>query len=426
MTALAAPLLASLVGAALLRPLARGWTRPAFTGAALVLGPPLTTLLVFAAGLPGLPLGLPLLLGVVLAAGAVSLATRRRWPPLADLPARAWVPAALMAAAVLVLHATRVWDRAGPEGDGLFNFAVKARAIAELGTPWPLLEHPRAQVIHPDYPLHQPLVMDLGYWCSHVGGLQALLGDLLMLPGLVLACGALAGRAHPLAGAMAALAVAACGPLRSFAAAGYADPALAGAFALGAWGLAAGAGPVAGVAAGLLPWIKLEGLPLALGLVLLAGLPALGRRRPPWGFILPALVLGTVWPAVLAVRDLAGPATELPSALGGERLMEVAAAFGARIQEPGGPFRGLLAGVLAAAIWACLRPGSPGLRKPAMLLLAGFLAYPLAVFLRGTAIQHLQADGDVPDRLYLHLVPLGALVLARVLVPGVKTRGETL
>jgi hypothetical protein len=392
-------------------------------GAALASGPCALTLTFFLALQAGLPHGVPLALGVVVVLLVVAGLAWRRWPPAAQ-PFAEWIGPALIAAIVAGLLLVRGLEVPTPDGDGLFSFGLKARGIHETGEVGPILRHPDMRVVHTDYPLHVPLLMDMGFlFGGDVSGWNALVGSLLVFPGVILFLGCMAARRSRLAGLVVALLTAFAPVFHTFAVSGYADPALMAAFTIAALLVieCGTPGAAAGLAVGLLPWVKHEGLVL-LGLLLAV---ACLRRKPPWSFLLVALLVGSIWRISLLALGIEMPMTEdLPESGAWGRLVEILQHFGLALVDPEGIFALAWVPVVLACVF-CLRDRQAGSNRQTasvvLLCLVGFLVLAL---LRRPA-SHLVTSGDVPTRIYLQILPLGMYVLGTEIVRrlGLGNRG---
>jgi len=414
MSLLLTPLATLVVGLAVLLPLKAALPRTALIGASLVIGPCVLSLLLFALMQAGAPYGAPLLWILCAVATIVAAGSWRR-APAESQPLRAWIGPALIAAFVAFLLLLRVLETATPDGDGLFLFALKARGIHLTGEIGPLLRHPIMKIVHPDYPLHVPLMMCTGFlFDGELSGPGALAGGLMVFPGLLLFLGSIAAQQSVRCGFLVALLLAFVPAFHTFAVSGYADPALMALLAVAAILLlrCGPPGAVAGLACGLLPWIKHEGLiPFAL-LLLMAGLDAVRRKRFPATFLSVALLLGGVWRLSLLALDVPMPITEDLSGTGAwERLLEFGAGFGGVLVDPQGLFALMWIPVILACMLGVADRKAGSNRLSALVVLLCLLGLFLVTWMRGSAIQHI-ANGDIPQRLYLQILPLGIFVLA--------------
>lgn len=294
-------------------------------------------------------------------------AGRRRW-----LNAALVAMIAVQAAVVLATAVGRplmVWD-------SWVNWGLKARLIySEQGGLPAVYADPTRLITHPDYPLLVPLLQAWLYaWVGAADDRWAgLPGALFYLAALV---GLHASLRRQGVGAtwarVAAAATAGLPALAGLTGAAYPDAVVAGLAALAAvylleWarrGTSASLA-LAALAAGLLPWVKREGLVLAL--ILLAAALLVARRQPPPGPRRARRVLLTYLAALLV---LAGPWYVFTAA--------------ARVPNPDyGP---VTAGVYLAQVERLLYVGWRGLRvlvEPRLGLIAPLAALAAGLSVRG-------------------------------------------
>ena len=408
--ALLPPLCGVLLGYGVLRLLRPPWPALVLIAGGALVGPPLLTLLFFLvleAGSPhGLGLGLALA-GISLAVFVIGL----RAPGGQALGVRRAAGPVIISLGYLLLTVLRLLDRPCPAGDGLGNFATKARFFYAEGTPWTFLHDPRLAALHRDYPLHAPFSMDLGFLLGgSTEGLFGLAGDALLFPALALFVGLLATRVGILAGILATLLSAAVPAFYNYSAVGYADPPLLGLFTVAGLALCTvrPAWTAAALATGLLAWVKLEGLVLgALVAVVGAGL-AWRRRALPWPAILIGLGLGAIWPMTLIRTGLAQAVAEPVAAVDlPTRFAATLNGFGRLLVDPQEALAFLLVPALIACLLGCRRSTTG---PAAWLVLLAFVTAPAATIIRNTALAHLQSG--VPIRLCMHFLPLAIYVLA--------------
>ena len=423
MTALVATFLGSLLGigaAGVCRP---AWPRAAVVGAGLVIGPPLLALLRLPLVLAGLPAGLS---SAALAIATLALAWvgLRRLRTLPAAPGTALGPALIAVLAACVVGAT--WLLApSPDGDGIFLYGLKARHLHALGEVFATLRHPHMAMLNPAYPLALPLQMETGYlFAGDMSGLAALAPGLLVLPGLTLLLGSLAARRQVWSGWLVGLLVAFLPAFHTYATSGYADLALAAVAAVALLAALEGAPTLglAGLATGLLPWIKHEGWVLA-AIAGVAALVACRGRSPFWTrFLPPAVLLAAVWPLVLIAGgiqpDLGVVLDPRPLA---ERAPDVLRIF----FEEATRADSILALTPLPILVACLlglAAAGPDRRLSLMVLALLVVAIALPI-LRGSNPQHLM-DGTAA-RLLLPSLPLGLLLVGRIFAGRVRRSAGT-
>ena len=403
---------------------------------AFLLGGALVTLALF--GL-GLVVAGDRLRGLVLAVvGLFSLAVLarrrpwRRWPDLR----LSWL-AGLGLAVLLAQTATvAFWAWRGTlEWDGLVVWELKARLACTTGGSVPLayFTDPSRLWSHPRYPLFVPLLESWLYqWLGRCD--QRLAGLLFPLfypaaGGLLFAAGLRLGkRVGP--GVAAALLLFCVPQLvagAGSAASGYADFPLA-VFYLGAVVYLAdyavtgerGSLRLAVALAACLPWVKQEGLLLALCVLALAAAALWQRRRLAVGLVVAPTVLSLslLWTAFHTVRGTPPDQTFLPFTL---------ATLGANLDRLGPTLLAMRTEMLSAEPWGVLWPAllvallllvlQPD--PPPVTLLALAIALPLlgyaAVYLFSAWQPYtLHVTSSLP-RLLSHVAPLAVLVVGLAL-----------
>lgn len=398
-------------GAVLL--LARSMPLARAVAAGALLGPPLTTVTLF--GLHGLGFAPAASLAwtvaslaiVALAAGLRGCGLR---PRLEDRTG-AWI--VLLGVLVVALESVLAWlAEPAPRGDGLSHFGYKARVLGELGSLLPWMADERILTLHPDYPPHQPWLLWLGHGFSgRVDHLAALSPTILWLPGLVgwLGLGALpAGR---LAAALVTLFLVLTPGIIGFAQAGYADPWITALLAVSALTLFGREGlAVAAVAAGLLPFVKLEGV---VHLIVLGVLGLIFATRKRSRILLAgtgAGLLAAPWYLVLLREGRVKEVSEhAPTEDLGAYVAELIREFAAPIIDPSMGFHLAAPVALLGLVIAIARPHHAVQRSVATFTLVLALGYPLLSFVRRTAV--LGRDTDVPERLTGHWMPLALFIL---------------
>lgn len=339
-----ATLVPLLVAAACLGACASGrrpWTAEALGWGALLL-PGLLSALLFGTLATGLTRPAPgggtiIVTAVIGVAAALVEWLRRRLPDDQAAPAEvrpgpgAWslFPLAFLGLAVWVAGDWQAPGDPGGSWDSMAIWNVGARFLHRAEGDWPALFAARVTG-HPDYPLYLQaslaLVWDL-LGDEPVAAARSL--GLLLLTGLGLLTWTALGRVttRPLA-ALAAASLLATPLVAELTRAQVADEAVALALVGAAWGLASRLGPggvpapLAGLALGLLPWIKNEGAVLA-ALTLACWLPCLWRAarrpggpRPGRELLLVAAGAAPPLAVVLAFRVLWAPADPLYDDLG--------------------------------------------------------------------------------------------------------------
>lgn len=416
----------TLVGLALIEATRPPWSRLERLAAGMILGPPVLTLAIFLAWQAGVPYGPAAPLVVLgLASGLLlsARARRRGEARSAWAPSRWWIVALV---ALLAFEALLLWAHPTPEGDGILNFGVKARALHRDGELLPLLREPRMKELHPSYPPHPALVMNVGFLVSgQVSGLAALAGSFTLLPALALFAALFAGRLatrgvsaprwarrrEVVAGAVALAAVGLTPALGGFARSGYGGPALAGLLlvAARAWLDEDHAWRPGIFALGLLPWIKLEGLAWGGLLGGLAVLDAVLRPAPRWRVLAPlgvALGLALVWPLLAWWHELASTLQQGAPIPWLDRVRAWGEEYGVLLTQWSD---GLAFGAWPALAGAALAPrvlAGGGGRRLTLLFALLLVAALLLPVLRGTAV-----GGTAALRLIAQVLPLG-LVLA--------------
>lgn len=414
----------ALLGYGVVRWLRAPWPPAAQVGAGMVLGPPLTSLLLF--GTSELGAGLHSWVAWTIAGSGLVLCGAAIWRAPAPSPQRAGATIAPIVGAAVVagVLALQLLAYPAPRGDGFAHFDTKARFFIADDGPWLFLEDPETFALHNDYPLHQPYLMDFGYlFADDLKGLYSLAGSWLMVPGAVLFLGSLAASAGSAIAGLLLAAFAALAPgLRMYASAGYADPHVGAILAVAAGGVAVGGrGPViAGLAAGLMVWVKLEGAVhlcvLGAAVVLLRPWPV--RAAVRW--VVVAMATAAIWPATVYLRGAGIALGEgVPQSPPGERAQLILESFGSSIGHPESKFHLLLLAALIGAIGAVLTGPRRIAGRAGAILLAAVAAEMTINFLRAPAL-HLQAD--VARRLLVQVFPFALFVLAMQLDSALRSR----
>ena len=135
--------------------------RPAQLAWAWLLGQGLISLGAVFAVAAGLPLAWAVLVPLGVGMAVVARERRSAIPGVAERGRASVDPALLAIASVAGLVAlVLVWRSPGLGWDGQAIWALKARVFAETGQlPLEMLRHPTSLSMHPEYPLHVPLVV---------------------------------------------------------------------------------------------------------------------------------------------------------------------------------------------------------------------------------------------------------------------------
>jgi hypothetical protein len=418
---LLAPLTGTLLGFGLLRRCAPEWPTAVRLGAGMVIGPPLATLLVFLGVVAGLPYGPWMAWFLLVLGGGVCFFPGPRTRSPAPLPVGAIVISAAGALWLLGVLGLDWLASPTPDSDGMLNFGLKARAFHVFRDPIGFLQDPRLYALHPDYPLHVPYAMCLGWlWSGDMASCHALSADLLVLPGAALFLGTVIGaRSVTAAGAVVTLyALLPC--VRFGFVIGGADSILAAVTLVAGYGLLSGrASPVAGgIAAGLLTWIKLEGV------IILAALAVLALVRP-WprprdrALMLASVSLGAIWPLTLQVAHLRLPVAEVETVVGDlSYAILIVTSFARNWIDPDRMALVLIPITLACALALIRGSGSQARWAAAAFLLLG-VSYPVRVWFRRSRPEDLQVF--LTRRLVQVWIPLGLLVLGSELADAVRS-----
>jgi hypothetical protein len=425
MTALApliVPLSTALLGTVGVTLLAPSWPTLLRFSAGAVLGPPLATLLFFLAGSAGVPVPIAgwgiIVAGPLLAAASYRRRVQLRGASDPSLTKARSIGPLVGAVLLLVLNAIHLMAWPAPAGDGLANFATKARSWYAEGTPEPFAADPRTSALHNDYPLFAPGLQVLGYVAAgKADALAGLSGSLLMVPAAVLFLGGvIAATQGAVAGWIFALLAALTPALRQgYVVSGYADPGLAAVLAVGAGSLVLGSRGgilVAALAAGVTPWIKLEGLLTCA--VLVAALLLDGATRPRIRLATATLggTLAAIWPATLLLRGDAPAVAEGVKALDApERFGAMGAAAHHVFLTPGPPYHLFAAAGVLSCVLALTRLRRDRAARIGAVALAILVLQGVAVFVRSPS--RISLEGDVFLRLLLQVWPLllAALVI---------------
>lgn len=382
-----------------------------------LLGPSLTTLIVFLTARTGADLSQPEALWplAALTLATVLLALRARPEPAAEAPRMGpWLKGTLIGLAAIAFSESLVALLAhpAPRGDGFLNMSVKAQMFLHLADWEVWLKDPRVETLHPDYPLHLPLSLWTGY---RLGGadhhLAALAPTLLWKPGLILALSWHAARFGRLSALCAGLLGFLWVGFDRYVLFGYSDAPLAGLLLLAVQNLHPhGSLRTAIVALALMPWVKLEGAMLAFvfGIAALAFPPR--SRRTVFLALATAGIFAALWPLEQLRLGLFGKLKEL-EAQGDplEYLRGLAALYGRAMfsLDRGHGAIGFLAFFAGCA--ALFRLDTRSLRFAGALLLALWIGFPILTFVRQIAL--LGGTIDTPFRIAGQWVPL-ALWLA--------------
>ena len=399
---------------------------------AFPLGAALVTLALFGLGClvsGGLLRGLVLALGLLF--GAAALARARPWSRWPNTPlgrgaglGLAGVAAQAVAVGALAWRGTLEWD-------GLVVWEMKAYLACLNGgqTPLAYFTDPSRQWSHPRYPLFVPLLETWLYgWLGRCDQrLAGLLFPLFYLAavGLLFAGGVRLGQR--LGPGVAAALLLFCVPQlvvgAGSAASGYADFPLA-VFYLGAvvyladYALTGEMGSLrlAVALAACLPWVKQEGLILALCFLVLAVGLLWQRRRARVGLVLApsVLSLALLWTAFLTLRDVPPDSAFLPFTpatllVNLDRVGPTLLAVRAEMLTPGG-WGVLWPGLLVALLLLALRPGGPPVVLLALSIALPVVGYAAVYLFSAWTPYTLHITSSLP-RLLSHVAPLAVLAV---------------
>jgi hypothetical protein len=257
--------------------------------------------------------------------------------------------------------------------------------------------------------------MNLGHaFCGTVSGIHEISTSLIVIPGLVLLVGSEVRKACASCGVAAAWLMVLIPATTGFVVAGYAEPYLMALVTLAACSLAKGEkdAMLGAIAAGLMPWVKLEGMVLLGMLGVAVALCRLFSLRRLVQISLIAGALAAFWPLLLKTHALLLPVGEQTRAsYTWEHASGVLRSF-ANCFCSTDEIHGLFwFPILSACVLLLIRGAPRGQKMMATMVILTTLTAPLLVFFRQTALSHLNQVGGVGAR-YLSLVlPLGLICL---------------